>query len=146
MIPESKYREYSSVVDERTGIIVLHSSSGKIAITEVREALPITDFDSETLLSCLRISEYERIITRLGFDIAHVPGYERYNFSSEVFAKTSRTELKSLFLEEIKKRNNNTLYLKSYPRALRQMILSLNLSVTKSRLLIDKLNITINKS
>ena len=146
VIPESKLQEYLPEVDESTGIIVLGDSSGKITLNEVKDALPASDFDPATLLSCLRIPEYEHILSRLGFDVTPVPGYERYKFSSEVFANAPRTELKSLFLEEIKKRNNNTGFLKSYPMALRQMLLSLNLSESRSRLLIDKLNITINKT
>lgn len=145
VIPEFKLQEYLSAVDETTGIIVLGDSFGKIALREVKSALPAPDFDPAILLSCLRIPEYEHIVSRLGFDITPIPGYERYKFSSEVFAEASRTELKSLFLEEIKKRNDNTIFLRSCPMALRQMLLSLNLSWAKSRLLIDKLNITINK-
>ena len=52
--------------------------------------------------------------------------------------------LNLLFLEEMKKRKSATERLKNFPKELRQMMLSLNLSPKNERLLIEKLNNKIN--
>ena len=100
-------------------------------------------FDSQLMLSCLRRQEYESMAEKLGYAIYSIPGYERYKYCNKVFAKVPLVELKSLFLEEIKKRKNNTSFLKTYPTYLRQMLLSLNLPEKKTNILIDKLKRTI---
>ena len=54
--------------------------------------------------------------------------------------------LKFLFLQEIRKRKNNTRYLRRYPVSLRQMMLSLNLPEKKANILLEKLNTTVIKA
>lgn len=143
VIPDDKLDEYVQFVDKKTGIIVLSNEENKIKLREYRTAERNDVFDSQLMLSCLRGQEYECMAEKLGYAIYSVPGYERYKYCNKVFAKVPSVELKSLFLEEIKKRTNNTCFLKTYPTYLRQMLLSLNLPEKKTNILLDKLKRTI---
>ena len=146
VITESELGDYLSTVDDDIGLIVMCGTEYGLVLHEIREAKQNMKYDPTALISCLRAKEYESIVEHLGFDAKSVPGYERYEFCSDVFAMSSKADLKRLFLEEVKNRKNCTRLLRKYPMALRQMLLSLNLSERKSALLIDKLKTIINKS
>lgn len=146
VIPEYNLDKYCQSVDENVGIIILCDDGKGIELREYKAAKRNISFDSQLMLSCLREKEYENIAEKLGCVIHSVPGYERYKYCDNVFAKALTVELKSLFLEEIKKRNNNTRFLRSYPPSLRQMLLSLNLPDKKANILIEKLKRTIINS
>ena len=145
VIPEHLLDEYLQSVDENVGIILL-CDNGKIEFCKYRTAKRNNNFNSKLMLSCLRRQEYENIVEKLGYEIHSIPGYDRYKYCDKVFAQTSIVELKSLFLEEIKKRNNNTRFLRTYPTSLRQMLLSLNLPERKVDILLNKLKRTIINS
>ena len=143
VVPESKVGDYLQVVEEETGIIVMANGSDGMELRECREARQNEAFNSYAMLSCLRACEYERMAENLGHDIISVPGYKRFDYCKDLFAKTAAQDLKRLFLQEVKKRQNNTRFLRKYPVALRQMLLSLNLPEKKALLLLDKLKTTI---
>ena len=116
---------------------------GRIYLEEIKNAEQNLSFDAEILISCLRTSEYCNIASALEIDISNVPGYNLFTYCKLAFQSISPTDLKNLFLKEIKARNNITPKLRKYPLALRQMMLSLNLPEKKAEVLINKLNVTI---
>ena len=146
VVPERKFNDYLSAVDDSTGVIVLSELNGHIALYTEKEAEQNNEFDSMAMISCLRIHEYEDIVGTLGFEVKIIPGYERYKFCSKIFSATPKDELKELFIGAIKKRTNNTQFLKKYPVPIRQMLLSLNLSEKQSTILVQKMKTIINKS
>lgn len=143
VIPECKLNDYLGLTEETAGIILLKNTENGIVLDEIREASQNYEFDSKVMISCLQAREYEAIASALGADVQSVLGYDRFRFCSDVFEAASPKELKRLFLQEIKKRKNNTKYLCRYPLFLRQMMLSLNLSEAKADLLLKKLKITV---
>lgn len=143
VIPERMYEEYNKYTDSTNGIIVLKNYGGHITLQEIRHATQNSRFDTEMLMSCLRTEEYTNIVKALGFNTENIPGYDMFKYCHGIFKKIDSQKLKSLFLQEIKKRKNNTRFLKKYPMPLRQMMLSLNLSEKKANLLLEKLNTNI---
>lgn len=143
VIPENRVDVYMQNVESSTGIIVMIKRKGRIYLEEIKNAEQNLSFDAEILISCLRTSEYCNIASALEIDISNVPGYNLFTYCKLAFQSISPTDLKNLFLKEIKARNNITPKLRKYPLALRQMMLSLNLPEKKAEVLINKLNVTI---
>lgn len=146
VIPESLYNDYLLTTDPKTGIIVLRRNKGHISLIEKRPAIQNSFFDAELLMSCLRTEEYKSIVKSLGTQIEGVSGSEMYGYCRSIILKANTNILKSLFLQEIRKRKNNTRYLRRYPVSLRQMMLSLNLPEKKANILLEKLNTTVIKA
>lgn len=143
VIPENRVDVYIQNVESSTGVIVMSKRKGRIYLEEIKKAEQNLSFDAEILISCLRASEYCNIASALGIDISNVPGYNLFTYCKLAFQSISPTDLKILFLKEIKARDNITSKLRKYPLALRQMMLSLNLPEKKAEVLINKLNVTI---
>ena len=146
VIPENKLDDYYSIVESTTGIITMSRDNGHIILREVRKAHQNEYFDSEALMSCLRISEYKNIVMSLGVSLDGVAGYDMYKFCGDVISRTNSNKIRPLFLHEVKKRKNNTSLLRKYPMPLRQMMLSLNLPEDKANKLLKQLNININQA
>ncbi|MDE5999037.1 MAG: sce7726 family protein [Bacteroidaceae bacterium] len=146
VVPENKLDDYYSIVESTTGIITMSRDNGHIILREVRTAHQNEHFDSEALMSCLRISEYKNIVMSLGVSLDGVAGYDMYKFCCDVLSHTNPNKIRPLFLYEVKKRKNNTSLLRKYPMSLRQMMLSLNLSENKANKLLKQLNININQA
>ena len=144
VVPESKVGDYLQVVEEETGIIVMAYGSDGMELREWREARQNEAFNSYAMLSCLRACEYERMAENLGHDLMSVlKGINGLITVRISLLRAAAKDLKRLFLQEVKKRQNNTRFLSKYPVALRQMLLSLNLPEKKALLLLDKLKTTI---
>lgn len=141
VVPETKYDEYAEFVEPETGIIVMCRRKGRLCLTEKRSAVPTVAFDTNVLMSCLRISEYSNIATLLGATLDGVPGYDLYSFCRNVIVKADAQRVRTYFLSEMKKRQNNTSRLRAYPVSLRQMMLSLNLTDKKAESLLKRLNV-----
>jgi hypothetical protein len=146
IIPEDKVDEYWDIIESTTGVIVMSRNNGRIILKEIRHAEQNERFDSEILMSCLRIEEYKNIVLSLGESLEGVAGYDMYKYCYQVISKAKPNELKYLFLREIKKRKNNTVLLRKYPMSIRQMMLSLNLPEDKANKLLEQLNININQA
>ena len=146
VVPEKRLNDYSSLVDMRVGIIVMIQDRGRVVLKEVRPAFQNEYLDHEILMSCLRIEEYKSIVLSLGVSLEGVAGYDLYTYSSQIISKVNSNILRKLFLQEIKKRKNNTALLRKYPTPIRQMMLSLNLSERKANKLLQQLSVNINQS
>lgn len=144
VIPEGKVDDYMSCVESATGVIVMKRDENRIILEEVKEAEQNPVFDTDIMISCLRTAEYIDIAKLLGVETKEIPGYEMYGHCKRVFVNYGRETLNPLFLNEIKRRKNNTSKLSHYPMPLRQMMLSLNLPEAKAQLLIEKLKTNIN--
>jgi hypothetical protein len=140
VVPESLCDYYKEFIDDAVGIILLDANKERLSLSEYRPAVKNLSFNPRLMMSCLRTSEYKGIASALGYDVESVPGYELFSYCSDVISQSDYAVVKSLFLQEIKKRKNNTSQLRRYPMHLRQMMLSLNLPSSKADKLIEKLN------
>ncbi len=145
VIPEEKYSEYLSCVDDATGIILMSRENGRVFLNEVKCAKQNPIFDTEILMSCLRISEYQDIAKYTGATLDNVSYYNLFSVCRKHIATINAEELRYYFLREMKKRKNNTRWLTDYPLPLLQVMLSLNLPENKALLLLNKLNMNPNK-
>lgn len=146
VIPKSKVNEYCDIVDPLIGIITMERIGGKFQLEELRPAIQNQHFDTDALMSCLRIDEYKSIVSSLGFSLDGVAGYDLFKFCRNIISQANTQLVKQYFLSEIKKRKNNTALLKKYPMSIRQMMLSLNLSKEKADKLLQSLNTNIYQS
>lgn len=144
VIPDNKYDEYQNTIDSATGIITVSRKNGRIKLEKIRSAIPNKNYDVDVLMSCLRIEEYKNIVSSLGVPLTGIPGYDLFSYCYSVISNADVSLVKKFFLQEIKKRRNNTSLLKNYPMSVRQMILSLNLSEKKTDILLKQLNTNIN--
>jgi len=140
VIPENNYGLYNSSIELNTGIIVMRkANNGRFYFEEAREAQQNTGLDVDVLMSCLRTDEYKGISRDLGVHVDEVPGYDLFTVCTKAMKEADIQFLKDYFLKTIKRRQNNTKLLKSYPTQLRQMMLCLNLSKRKADKLLEKL-------
>ena len=135
---------YAEIIDDYVGIVSLSFFRGNVRVEEFRPALKRDAVDGLTAMKCLRTCEYENIIRHLYRELPSVPSYKMYEACSDLICEVDSATLNLLFLEEMKKRKSATERLKNFPKELRQMMLSLNLSPKNERLLIEKLNNKIN--
>lgn len=146
VIPKNKLDDYLNSIESKTGIITMESNNGRIVLKEIRMACQNDFFDLDTLMSCLRTTEYKNIVTSLGVSLDGIMGYDMYKFCHNIISHEDSDKVRALFLREIKNRKNNTSLLRRYPMFLRQMMLSLNLSKCKANKLLKQLNTNINLS
>lgn len=139
---ECKY--YAEHTEKETGIIALSYKKGRITIDEYRPASKIEIIESDILIKCLRIVEYENIVKTYFGTLPEVPSFQMFDYCKEKLSMIDPSSLNRLFLQEIKKRRSATNFIKSVPKELRQIILSLNLTSKNKEELISKLNIPIN--
>lgn len=145
VIPETKLSEYKDIIASTTGIITLRRDNGRIILEEVKAAQQNNRFDSDALMSCLRTNEYKNIASSLGASLDGVAGCDMYTYCGKVIMQAEPNKLRQLFLQEVKKRKNNTALLRKYPVSVRQMMLSLNLSPNKAEGLLKKLSVNLNQ-
>lgn len=135
---------YVKHLDEAIGIVTLSNNKGRIRLEEYRPAMKNHKIDSNVLIGCLRITEYEKIVKRHFGNLPDVPSYHMFDACKEQFSLIDSNCLNGMFLEEIKKRKSATEHLKDSPSFLRQMTLSLNLSPKNQATLIRELYKPIN--
>lgn len=145
IVPGDKVGEYRSIVEPTTGIIAMDQNNGRIILKEFRDAEQNERFEFKALMSCLRTEEYKNIVLSLGESLEGIAGYDMYKYCFQIISKANPSELRGIFLHEIKKRKNNTALLRKYPMSVRQMMLSLNLSEDKANKLLELLNTNINQ-
>ncbi len=142
-IAECEY--YAGCVDDYTGIILLSYTRGRVILEEYRPAKKHKMIDANSLMKCLRTSEYKNIVTSFFGELPDVSCSEMYNACRERLAEIPSEILDSMFLAEVKKRKSVTSRLKSFPKEIRQMMLALNLPPKRQEILITNLNKPINR-
>jgi hypothetical protein len=145
VIPEELYGSYNKVVDSSIGIILMKVRGTRLSLHEVRQASFNESFDVKLMMSCLRTNEYINITRALGNSFEGIPGYDFYDYSISKISQAAIDIVKHLFLAEVEKRKNNTHLLNKCPMPIRQMVLSLNLTPSKTERLISKLKSNIYK-
>lgn len=146
VIPEERLDEYYNIVESSTGIITMcRRENGGIVLNETKLAYQNKHFNPKALMSCLRTSEYQNIALSLGASFDGVAGYDVFKYCYNVISLANPDRVRKLFLQEVKKRKNNTSLLRKYPTSIRQMMLSLNLPEEKANKLLEQLYININQ-
>jgi hypothetical protein len=96
-------------------------------MTEVRKAEIEHKIDSDILMRCLRTAEYKSIISEFYGSLPNVSAFKMFNTCVDLMQKIPSDKLHQLFIDELKKRNSNTVFLKSYYKELRQVCLSMHI-------------------
>ena len=139
VLPADNIDIYASLIDKSVGIITLTRDNNNIVFSTYRDAEKNDMFDVETIMSCLRIKEYESIVTKWCGHLPDVPQYRMFQECLSVFSNIPMQKLKEYFLTEMKNRNNNISTIKKTPGFLRQICLSMNLSNKEINNLLTKL-------
>jgi len=140
VIPIEKENVYSRLpVDESTGIIALKRENGRIYLMPVREAKYNANIDVEIMMSCLRTKEYESIVSSYLGSLPKIPACYMYKECLSIMKQIPQQDLKKHFISTLKKRQLNTQTINKVPSFLRQICLSLNLSMKGAETLLDRL-------
>lgn len=139
-----KVVEYLNIIPDYVGVLTLGINRNKVFVKTVRDAVTSIDIDCDTLMQCLRMSEYKNIIFEYYQTVPTQEDSGLYDTCLKAMREIPKFELNRLFLKEIKKRKTVTQKLTDIPAEFRQMCLSLNLSPKKIEILFNKLeqNIT----
>lgn len=135
--------QYLDIIPDYIGVLVMRIHRNQVSIETYREAKYCMELDCDMLIRCLRISEYKNIF-RTYYNSLPTGNSDLYVSCLEAIRKIPKPVLNNLFLEEIKKRQSLTQALSDIPIEFRQMCLSLNLSLKKTKNLLNNLNNPIN--
>jgi hypothetical protein len=126
------------------GVIALDKLSRTVKLTEIRKAGKNDNIDPETLMRCIRTSEYKNIVTKFYGELPDMNSFNMFEICSRLIRKIPPLQLRQLFLNEIKTRKSNTSSLKHFKKELRQVALAMQLDERKYQKIISKLNEPIN--
>jgi hypothetical protein len=126
------------------GIIALDKLSRTVKLTEIRKAGKNDNIDPETLMRCIRTSEYKNIVLKFYGELPDMNSFNMFEICSQLIRKIPPLQLRQLFLNEIKARRSNTSSLKHFKKELRQLALAMQLDERKYQKIISKLNEPIN--
>jgi hypothetical protein len=130
--------------DDRIGIIEFIEHSKSVEMREVRQAKENKAIDSETLIRCIRTSEYKSIIKRYYGELPPMNSFTMFETCKEMMKYIPSGILHQLFMDELKKRKSNTGILEMFHKELRHLIFAMNLNEKSFKALESKLNKTIN--
>lgn len=143
VIPEELCHEYGKHIPENVGVILLARESGKIKLYETKSATENQIVDTDVLLRSVRTSEYKNIVMNYFGELPDVSNFKMFDKCRELIAQIPQPRLQELFLNEVKSRTSNTQMLKFFPVEIRQICLSMNLTLKQTDKLVEKLNNTI---
>jgi len=126
------------------GVIALDKLSRTVKLTEIRKAGKNDNIDPETLMRCIRTSEYKNIVSKFYGGLPEMNSFNMFEICSHLIRKIPPLQLRQLFLNEIKARRSNTSSLKHFKKELRQLALAMQLDERKYQKIISKLNEPIN--
>ena len=129
--------------DESIGIIAFKSFQGALKLTEIRPAIINQKIDADVLIRSIRTSEYKNIVKTYYGTLPEMNSFDMFDKCYNLLCAIPDETLHQLFINQLKKRRNNTKELISFPKELRQLCLSMNLSSLKYNELENKLNIPI---
>jgi hypothetical protein len=129
--------------DNSIGIIELIETPRGLKMQEVRPAVENKQVDSDTIMRCLRTSEYKNIVKEYYKELPQMNNFNMFNICKELISQIPNTSLNSLFIEQLKLRKSNTSKINTHIKELRQIGIALNLNTKLSQRLTDKLNTTI---
>ena len=141
VIPESLQQQYKEcTLNKNVGIIILLTENGNIKLKEVRKAIANKRVDVDVLMRSIRTNEYKNIVSEYFGKLPNVSCFEMFEKCQKKIKQIPQKDLQKLVLDEIKKRKTNTQFLIKYPKEIRQMCLSLNLTWEQYVSLSEKLN------
>ncbi len=143
VIPEEQLCLYENDIPSNVGIIVLYLNRGRVNLREVKKAEFNDKINSGVLMRSIKTAEYKNIIKEYYGYLPNVSCFDMFAECEILMAKIPQQELRRLILQEIKKRNSSTGFIKTSPSEIRQICLSLNLNIKQLSELKDKLNSSI---
>ncbi|HKI90039.1 MAG TPA: sce7726 family protein [Draconibacterium sp.] len=140
---ESLIDKYSKE-NQSIGLIALKKLPRSVKMMEVRKAHKTEFIDSETLIRCIRTSEYKNIVSKFYGELPEMNSFNMFEICRQLMKEIPSVELKQLFIDEVKNRRTNTLLLKSFDKELRQLALAMQINEKKYQYLLSRLNNPIN--
>lgn len=140
VVPEEKLPVYMPTIDDATGILLMTHNKGRICLLKYREAEQNKQIDADTLIRCLRTSEYENIVSSFYGKLPDVSAGDIFAACAEMMSKIPSSVLREMFLSVMKKRKTDLSQLKSVPQPLTQLCISLNLKDREISSLVNTLN------
>lgn len=126
------------------GVIALDKLPRTVKLTEIRKARKNDNIDPDTLIRCIRTSEYKNIVLKFYGSLPEMNSFNMFEICSCLIKEIPPLHLRRLFLDEIKVRKSNTSTLKFFKKELRQLALAMQLDERKYQRIISKLNEPIN--
>ncbi|MCD7975823.1 MAG: sce7726 family protein [Tannerellaceae bacterium] len=133
-----------SAIPENIGILVIKSCKNGIKLEEIRPALANNCLDASMLMRSIRTSEYKNIVKAYYRALPAMNSFNMFETCYGMIRRIPEDELHGLFVSELKKRRSNTKNLRSFHKEIRQLCLSMNLSLSEYQQLENKLSIPIN--
>lgn len=130
--------------NDSLGVIALNKLSRTVKLTEIRKAGKNDNIDPDTLMRCIRTSEYKNIVSIFYGELPDMNSFNMFEICSQLMKKIPPLQLRQLFLNEVKTRKSNTSSLKYFKKELRQLALAMQLDERKYQKIISKLNEPIN--
>lgn len=140
VVPAEKLSIYMPTIDEATGIILLTYNKGRVCLMKYRDAEQNQQIDADTLIRCLRTSEYENIVSSYYGELPDVSAADMFDACAEMLSQIPSLVLRELFLSTMKKRKTDLGQLKNVPQPLTQLCVSLNLKEREISSLVNTLN------
>lgn len=130
VVYETMAKKYAQLTSEDVGIIPLRIYNGRLKVLEpFRYAKRKDTIEVETLMKCLRTSEYKHIVkTYYGTLPTGMNDFNAYDMCQKAMEAIPQTEVIRLFISEMKRRKNNIKELKQYDSHIRQICLSMHIS------------------
>ena len=125
---------------EETGIIVLNKEKRSLKLEEVRPAKRNDLIDCETLIKCLRTTEYKNIIEKYYGKIPNTGSFKMFDTCLSLMKHIPKEELHSLMMSEFKSRKVEKDVILSSPKELKHLCLSLNMNLNTYSILNERLN------
>lgn len=129
------------VVNDDIGIMAFCCGpKGGISFEEIRQAKLNESLSVESLLSCMRVKEYEAIAEEYGQCVLSTPSYLHYSECKSLLEKIDKKTLRQAFLKTIERRKSSFSLLEKVPRELYQICISMQLSDNQVRIINNMLN------
>ncbi|MFR9545831.1 MAG: sce7726 family protein [Rikenellaceae bacterium] len=139
VIPESLLSKYIDIVENNIGIDLLYRERGLLKIKTYRHATTNVEVDPDIMIKSLRVNEYKNIVEKYFGTLPDVSSFRMYNACLELLRQIDSGELQRLFNDELKLRTTVTPGLNKVVKELRQICLSLNVSLELYKELESKL-------
>lgn len=141
VVPESSYKKYIGVVDEKVGVFVLsHTPRGAIALSQERKAEKNELVNIDVLMQSVRTDEYKWMVQQVAGHLPDVSCFYMFDACKEILRDVPCDRLHHLFNEAVKKRNSQIGKLVDKYTYVRQMFLSMGVCHKKEQELIKLYN------
>lgn len=126
IVPESKLSRYKKH-DPEIGLIAFDGASSR-GFTIWREATNMIEIDAETIMQSLHSEEYKAIVRKYYGALPEMTSFSQYKVCMAFIKRIPKEELNTLFIEQMKNRNQSVALSSRYYKELNQINLALKLS------------------